>query len=78
MPRTSPEEQLEIDALKTRLDKIKLDTFEYLKTFVNAAEPDLRTSGYRTREEAFTSIMRRRMNEIEATIRKHEARWPHN
>lgn len=74
----TPEEQKEIDALKLSIAIEKSNTFEYLKTFVDCSDDMIRASGYKSREDAFVKIMKRRMQTIENWIRAHERKWPHN
>lgn len=68
--------QHDLDVLKDRLNKIKVDTFDSLRYFIDADGNMLRNSGYKTREQALTTIIRRRMNEIETLIRAYEKKWP--
>jgi hypothetical protein len=72
----TPEEQAEIDKLREKIIKSKVDTFEYLRSMVDASDDMIRASGYKSREDALIKIMKRRMQEHESWIRAHEKKWP--
>lgn len=71
------QEKVEAEALREKIQKSKLDAYEYLQSIMRMDTEMLKACGYKTTEEALTKTLRQRAKEIERWVQAHERKFPH-
>jgi hypothetical protein len=74
MPKTKREEEL--DALKAEVQRLRLDCYNRCRFIAGLEESKLRLYGYRTKEQAFVSDIRRTELVVEKLYQEFDRKYP--
>jgi len=74
---TSPEEQVDLDTLKEKLNDRRMAFFERMRELCRADEKYRHAMGCREFEPYVKRMVEGTAKELETLIRAHERKWPH-
>jgi hypothetical protein len=77
-PPAVEQEQVDLDELKTAIQKIKLSTFDYLRDVARWSETDLKHAGYggKTNAEAMALVHAAALKSIDKLTKDHLKKYP--